>query len=254
VDRANYMTVSGNHCWANVGNGGFSLGGVTYSSIKGNLAIANSGNGILLLDSNSVASVNNIVEGNIAKDDGTGTKGVDGTAITQSAAIKEQDNGNHNLIAGNKGDVAPTKVGANTTIVKDDDTGLYNVYGDVSTDQDLAQGQFMIRGYSNGSQRLILGYNTSNNQGYIAAGRAGVAWDNLILQQGGGTVSIGNDSPDTNAKLDINGLVRFRGTNSTGAGSAALGSNSPAVTNTAPYTWVKAISSDGSTVYIPAWK
>jgi hypothetical protein len=40
----------------------------------------------------------------------------------------------------------------------------------------------------------------------------------------------------------------------TGAGSAALGANCPATTATAPYTWLKLISSDGSTVYVPAWK
>ncbi len=40
----------------------------------------------------------------------------------------------------------------------------------------------------------------------------------------------------------------------TGSGSAALGNNSPATTTSAPYTWLKFKSSDGSTVYIPAWK
>lgn len=55
-----------------------------------------------------------------------------------------------------------------------------------------------------------------------------------------------------NARFD--GDVVFHGTNTTGAGSALLGTNSPASTNTAPYTWIKAISSDGSTVYLPAWK
>lgn len=41
---------------------------------------------------------------------------------------------------------------------------------------------------------------------------------------------------------------------STGGGSAALGANCPAVTATAPYTWLKFITSDGSTVYVPCWK
>jgi hypothetical protein len=41
---------------------------------------------------------------------------------------------------------------------------------------------------------------------------------------------------------------------STGAGSAALGANCPAVTVSAPYTWIKHLASDGSTVYTPAWK
>lgn len=44
------------------------------------------------------------------------------------------------------------------------------------------------------------------------------------------------------------------GNETTGAGTALLGANSPAVTNTAPYVWLKVQSSDGSTVYVPAWK
>lgn len=52
----------------------------------------------------------------------------------------------------------------------------------------------------------------------------------------------------------FSGIPKFAGTNTTGAGSAALGANSPATTNTAPYTWIQATAADGSTVYIPAWK
>jgi hypothetical protein len=43
-------------------------------------------------------------------------------------------------------------------------------------------------------------------------------------------------------------------TNTTGGGAALLGANCPAVTVAHPYTWITAQSSDGSTVYIPAWK
>ena len=39
-----------------------------------------------------------------------------------------------------------------------------------------------------------------------------------------------------------------------GGGSALLGTNCPATTATAPYVWFTMKSSDGSTVYIPAWK
>lgn len=47
---------------------------------------------------------------------------------------------------------------------------------------------------------------------------------------------------------------KWSANNSTGAGSAALGANSPAVTLTAPYTWITVITSDGSTGYMPVWK
>ena len=65
---------------------------------------------------------------------------------------------------------------------------------------------------------------------------------------------IGGGQTNTSTLLTLGGVVRFNGQNTTGAGSASLGSNSPATTNTAPYTWIRAVSSDGSTVYIPAFK
>jgi hypothetical protein len=55
------------------------------------------------------------------------------------------------------------------------------------------------------------------------------------------------------ARFDASGVVSVA-TESTGAGSALLGANSPAATLTAPYTWISFTSSDGSTVYVPAWK
>ncbi len=49
-------------------------------------------------------------------------------------------------------------------------------------------------------------------------------------------------------------VPRFNGGNTTGAGIAAFGANSPAVTLTAPYTWLTVTTNDGSTAYIPVWK
>jgi hypothetical protein len=77
-----------------------------------------------------------------------------------------------------------------------------------------------------------------------------------------GAVAIGTDSAGTGASTTTSNVIAL-GTalhqvqvknNTTGAGSAALGANCPAVTATAPYTWMKMMSSDGSTVYVPAWK
>jgi hypothetical protein len=52
----------------------------------------------------------------------------------------------------------------------------------------------------------------------------------------------------------LGGAPKFEGTNTTGSGSAALGANCPAVTATAPYTWIQVTTSDGSTGYLPVWK
>ena len=69
---------------------------------------------------------------------------------------------------------------------------------------------------------------------------------------GANRVGINTQNPATT--LEVAGDIKLNGTNTTGAGSALLGSNSPASTLSAPYTWIKFISADGSTVYIPAWK
>ena len=65
---------------------------------------------------------------------------------------------------------------------------------------------------------------------------------------------IGAGQSSTSTILTLGGVIRFNGQNTTGAGSASLGSNSPAVTNTAPYTWIRIVTSDGSTGYFPVWK
>lgn len=74
-----------------------------------------------------------------------------------------------------------------------------------------------------------------------------------------GTVSVGG-AATFQSTLAVTGASTFtapprlNGGNTTGGGSALLGTNSPAITNTAPYTWITIITSDGSTGYIPVWK
>lgn len=53
--------------------------------------------------------------------------------------------------------------------------------------------------------------------------------------------------------IGATGVPKF-GTNTTGAGTALISTNCPAVTPTAPYTWLTVKTSDGSTAYVPAWK
>ena len=61
-------------------------------------------------------------------------------------------------------------------------------------------------------------------------------------------------TPAGTGAINLAGSPKFAGTNSTGAGSALLGANSPAATLTAPYTWATVLAGDGSTCYIPLWK
>lgn len=92
-------------------------------------------------------------------------------------------------------------------------------------------------------------------KGNGAGGFTNLTWptDNQIVRK-----VTGNDYADSGMSSDGTTTtftaIKFGGTNTTGSGSAALGSNSPAITNTAPYTWIQVKTSDGSTGYIPVWK
>lgn len=113
-----------------------------------------------------------------------------------------------------------------------------------------------------------------NNQGQMAIGTGAlghptaqlviaarnVAWPTVVVKKTTSQTAEAICLYDTNETtklwcVDIAGhLVSTAANESTGAGTALLGTNSPAVTNTAPYTWIAMKSSDGSTVYVPAWK
>jgi hypothetical protein len=66
---------------------------------------------------------------------------------------------------------------------------------------DLAQ--LTITG-TNTNQRLLIGYNTSTDKAFIQATKVGTAYQDLVLQYGGGNVGIG-DTPQGNWKLQVNG-------------------------------------------------
>lgn len=53
---------------------------------------------------------------------------------------------------------------------------------------------------------------------------------------------------------DFGSVPKFSAGNTTGGGTALLGTNSPAAENSAPYTWFTVTTGDGSVGYIPAWK
>lgn len=121
----------------------------------------------------------------------------------------------------------------------------------------------------NGAMRYGLNVSPSTaTYGLVVAGTA--TFTDVILLEPGGTVSgsaLAVTGTYTGHVIDISGATSTGvalklgagqqiqlGSHATGAGSAALGANCPAVTTTAPYEWIEATASDGSQVYIPAWK
>lgn len=82
-----------------------------------------------------------------------------------------------------------------------------------------------------------------------------LAVSNIASQTGDLLVGMASDNTTKVFSFDSAGTqVTAAGNESTGAGTALLGANSPASTVSAPYTWIKMKTSDGSTVFVPAWK
>ena len=77
----------------------------------------------------------------------------------------------------------------------------------------------------------------------------------LCVDNGGNSVPVAIFGVNGTTKLSISssGILQYN-TNTTGSGTALLGTNCPATTVSAPYTWLQMQSSDGNTVYVPAWK
>ena len=84
--------------------------------------------------------------------------------------------------------------------------GKLTVAQDVPVSNDLAQGQIMAVGATDPTKRLVLGYDTTNNLGYIQAGQSAVGFKTLALNPNDGNVGIGTTAPDQ--KLDVNGNIR----------------------------------------------
>ena len=119
-----------------------------------------------------------------------------------------------------------------------------------STNSEISM-QFRIYDYSHADYNRPNVAMSLSSQGLLSFG-----YSNLFF--GGGTRVTLDPSNLTAPRavkfMDTAGDILVAAANTTGAGTPLFGTNSPAVTNTAPYTWLKMLSHDGSTVYVPAWK
>ncbi len=130
--------------------------------------------------------------------------------------------------------------------------------------QNVNEVELTLKAYAGGVPQVVSILEVYRNDGaqcfYIAAnGDAAFltsnVWVNAPIVLGGGgvyDVQIGRVAANV-LGLSAGDTLQF-GLDTTGAGVALLGANCPAGAVAAPYTWIQVISSDGSTVYIPAWK
>ena len=123
-------------------------------------------------------------------------------------------------------------VASPTVITTGDDLATINGYGYVG-----ATNTYQLGGYI----RL-------DSSGTVTDAANGFAKDIFF-----GTNTATNASSDS-VGIMADGTIKLFKNDSTGAGTPLLGTNCPASTLTAPYTWMKFTSNDGSAVYVPAWK
>jgi hypothetical protein len=98
---------------------------------------------------------------------------------------------------------------------------------------------------SNGSGLVFCGnycYRNGSGNGYNFAAANSTHFNNT------------GDKANSASFVATGGGPRFNHDITSGAGSAALGANCPAVTASAPYAWTKVTTMDGSTGYVPVWK
>jgi hypothetical protein len=103
----------------------------------------------------------------------------------------------------------------------------------------IAYSQSDANGNPTGVQTMTVNQTTSSaSHPFTSTGYTWVAW--VVATTGSAST----------ASLSIDTAT----VNSTGVGSALLGSNFPGTVPAAPYTWIKQTANDGTVVYVPAWK
>lgn len=114
------------------------------------------------------------------------------------AARREGTDADINLAFGTKNNerlriTSEGRVGLGTSNVS---TNLeINAELDTGASVGLNEGQLSIGREANSGGAIRIGYDTTNNFGFISSGRVGISWDKLILNAGGGNIGIGSTSP-----------------------------------------------------------
>jgi hypothetical protein len=208
------------------------------------------------LQSNSTGSQNAAVGQNALQSNSTGG---DNTAVGQNALGSNVTGGDNTAVGQNA--LAANLTGYNNTAIGQgalfrSATGTWNTATGVQAGYTASAGNAT----TTASGQTLTGYNsgqgTTTQVDYIS-----VYGYEALADNPGGT-AIGTDHTGAGAHANAQDEIAL-GTalhqvrifnNTTGSGSAALGANCPAVTDSAPYTWFKMTAGDGSTVYVPAWK
>jgi hypothetical protein len=180
--------------------------------------------------------------------------GATGTVVIGNTGADPSFSANPTLTSLTLSGLTPTRVPfAGTAGLLGDVTGFTYVAGVLSLPTALALGAIPATSASGAAIRGALDF-------ILAARNVANSADRLLIRygdSGADRIRVGDAAIGLildGATLSINAIPRFNGTNTTGAGTASLGTNCPAGTPGAPYTWVQVLVLDGSTCYMPAFK
>ncbi|WP_296142769.1 tail fiber domain-containing protein [uncultured Flavobacterium sp.] len=102
------------------------------------------------------------------------------------------------------GTTSVAKIGINTTAPQ----GALHVVRDITTYPVTGESaQLIAGGQTDQGQKLLLGYNTTEDKGYIQAVHSGQNWKDLMIQPIFGNVGIGLSSGSPSSLLHVNGVI-----------------------------------------------
>jgi hypothetical protein len=102
------------------------------------------------------------------------------------------------------GTVSTAKIGINTTAPQ----GALHATRDITTYPVTGESaQLIAGGQTDQGQKLLLGYNTIEDKGYIQAVHSGQNWKDLMIQPIFGNVGIGLSSGSPSSLLHVNGII-----------------------------------------------
>jgi hypothetical protein len=255
------LTQNGQVLLSTYGTGNTFLGGQQDNFPAGNFTLTGSYN--MGIGRNSLHALtsgsSNVAEGISSL--GTLTSGSNNTALG-AAALTINSTGTGNVALGYY--AGAYEIGSNTFYINNQDRSntagdksgslLYGTFNGTASLQTLAvnAGTFSVIGNVGiGTTAPVYGLDAATQ------GASGVAHFKSTTPTTGRTLVVieggAADSNTTNI-FQINGTQKFGGQNTTAAVAGVIGTTCPAVTCTAAYTWISAVSSDGSVVYFPVWK
>lgn len=118
----------------------------------------------------------------------------------------------------------------------------------------LANSGTAVNGFNilsnSGAVETILGTDRSTGGG-LGVGTAGYA---TVFGSAGSNVVQFITNNTLALTLDTSQRIKYEKNNTTGSGTALLGSNSPSAHLSAPYTWIDCVAADGTVCTMPIWQ